>query len=204
MRIKGVNPKIWYEIPGYGGKYQINYAGNIRRILKDGCFREVHPYIKKSNRRRVVKLNCKEHVVMKLMQMTFIGELPKDVVTYHRNGLLTDDCLSNIGMMTRKELGKATGQKNDCSIKIVKLNPEGEVVDCYKSAREAGRVNHMSYQSILDRINGKVKGLYAPDGYVYARDSDREIQKAVRNIELEQKKECGCIFTKAPEIAFDF
>lgn len=90
MRIKQINPRGWYDIPGYDGKYQINYFGNVRRALKRG-YKALHPYIKTTNGRRVVKLNCKEQVVMKLMQITFIGELPPKMVTYHKNGIITDD-----------------------------------------------------------------------------------------------------------------
>ena len=111
MRIKQINPRGWYDIPGYDGKYQINYFGNVRRALKRG-YKALHPYIKTANGRRVVKLNCKEQVVMKLMQITFIGELSPGVVTYHKNGIITDDALNNIGIITRSELGRLTGRGN--------------------------------------------------------------------------------------------
>ena len=204
MRIKQINPNAWYDIPGYDGKYQINYFGNVRRALKNGRCKDLHPYIKSSNGRRVVKLNCKEIVVMKLMQLTFIGELKQGYVTYHKNGLLTDDALNNIGITTRSELGKMTGMWNDCEIPIVKIDSSGEIVDFYKSAREAGRKNNMAYQTILDRINGRAKSLYAPDGYVYVKDKDSAIQKAIRRIELENQKECGVAFVKAPKVKFEF
>lgn len=45
MRIKQINPRGWYDIPGYDGKYQINYFGNVRRALKRG-YKALHPYIK--------------------------------------------------------------------------------------------------------------------------------------------------------------
>lgn len=105
MRIKQINPRGWYDIPGYDGKYQINYFGNVRRALKRG-YKALHPYIKTTNGRRVVKLNCKEQVIMKLMQITFIGELPLGMVTYHKNGIITDDALNNIGIITRSLSGK--------------------------------------------------------------------------------------------------
>lgn len=54
MRIKQINPRGWYDIPGYDGKYQINYFGNVRRALKHG-YKALHPYIKTTNGRRVVK-----------------------------------------------------------------------------------------------------------------------------------------------------
>lgn len=49
MRIDQIKIDEWYDIPGYGGKYQINYYGNIRRALKNGRYKEIHPFIKKSN-----------------------------------------------------------------------------------------------------------------------------------------------------------
>ena len=36
-----------------------------------------------------------------------------------------------------------------------------------RSAREAAKANHMSYQTVLDRCNGKVKNPYALDGFTY-------------------------------------
>lgn len=104
MRIKQISLTEWYDIPGYDGKYQINYFGNIRRALKRG-YKDMHPYIKSSNGRRIVKLNGKEQVVMKLMQITFIGALPPGKVAYHKNGIITDDALNNIGITTRSKLG---------------------------------------------------------------------------------------------------
>lgn len=41
MRIKNVDPKGWYDIPGYDGLYQINYWGNVRKRLKRGCYKQL-------------------------------------------------------------------------------------------------------------------------------------------------------------------
>ena len=62
----------------------------------------------------------------------------------------------------------------------------------------------MSYQAILDRINGRVKSLYAPDGYVYVKDKDRDIQEAIRKIELDSIKKAGIGLQKAIHVQFDF
>lgn len=204
MRIKNIKADAWYDIPGYDGKYQINYFAQVRRTYKNGGFKILSNYIKSKRKIQVVKLNCKERTVLSLMKDTFIGKLPKGYVPYHKNGLLSDNVLSNIGITTKKELGKLTGTWNESEIQIVKINSAGEIVDFYKSAREAGRQNHMSYQTILDRVNGKVKSLYAPDGYVYCKDDDRCIGKAIRRIELDNIEKCGDSLVKAPEITFDF
>lgn len=204
MRIKNIRADMWYDIPGYDGKYQINYFGQVRRVYANGGTKILDGYVKKSNGRRAVKLNCKERLCFHLMRDTFIGELPEGYVLYHKNSILSDDILSNIGVTTRQKLGKMSGTRNGSSFAIVKINSDGEIVDFYKSAREAGRKNYMAYQTILDRVNRKVKSLYAPDGYVYCKDDDRAINRVIRQIELENKKQCGVSFTKAPEILFEF
>ena len=204
MRIKQVDPLSWYDIPGYEGKYQINYFGIVRRTYKNGTAKELHAYVKKSNRRSCVHLNQKEYVVMKLMTDTFWGKLKDGYCTYHKNGILSDNVLSNIGIATKSKLGKITGTNNGCSTAVVKIDQNGQIVDFYKSAREAGRENYMSYQAILDRVNGKVKSLFAPDGFVYIRDKDSVIEKARRRIELKEIKESGIPLVEAPKVQFDF
>ena len=49
MRIKNVNPKGWYDIPGYDGIYQINYWADIRKKLGNGKYKYLKPYVKKNN-----------------------------------------------------------------------------------------------------------------------------------------------------------
>lgn len=112
MRIKNVDPKGWYDIPGYDGIYQINYWADIRKKLGNGKYKHLKPYVKKNNQgKRLIKLKRKEVVVMSLMRITFIGDLPKGYVTYHKNGIKTDDILGNIGVITKKELSKKTGTR---------------------------------------------------------------------------------------------
>lgn len=137
MRIKNVNPKGWYDIPGYDGIYQINYWADIRKKLGNGKYKYLKPYVKKNNQgKRLIKLKRKEVVVMSLMRITFIGDLPKGYVTYHKNGIKTDDILGNIGVITKKELSKKTGQMNGRATKVAKINQDGEIVAFYKSARD--------------------------------------------------------------------
>ena len=189
MRIRRVDPERWYDIPGYDGKYQINYLGEVRRSLKNGKYKNLNPYRKKRSGKMAIKLNCKERDMMRVMGDTFIGALPEGYVMYHKNGLLSDNALCNLGVTTREKLGRLTGQRNDCKIAIVKIDQNGEIVECYRSVREAGRKNFMSYQTILNRINGKTKGLCAPDGYIYARDNEKELQRVLRRLGVQAIEE---------------
>lgn len=183
----------WTDIPGYGGKYQVDKEGNVRHVYASGMTRALSPYHRKmsGSQRLVVKLTRdgkpKGEVLMQLVALTFLGLPPKGHVPYHKNGCQSDNYLNNIAYISKRELGLLTGASSRRR-PVAKLDADGEIVEVYSSAREAARRNHMSYQTVMDRCNGKVKGAFAPDGYAYAwDDSEASIRRAVRKI--EQKKE---------------
>ena len=172
----------WRDIPGYDGIYQINREGDIRtwrwrgdHLMKSP--RLLQQYMRHRgmySRKRVVKLtdhagNAKECSVLQIMAHVWLGGVPAGKVPYHKNGDLADHCINNIGFMTRQELGKKTGASSR-RIPVNKLDKTGEVVAMYPSARAAARDNHMSYQAVLDRCNGKVKKPFALDGHNYQFD----------------------------------
>ena len=67
----------------------------------------------------------------------------------------------------------------------MKIDGTGEIVEVYSSAREAAKQNFMSYQTVIDRCNGKCKSAFAPDGYAYAwEDKEISMRNAIRKIEL--------------------
>jgi hypothetical protein len=172
----------WRDIPGYDGIYQINRDGDVRtwRWRKDHRMktpRLLQPYMRHGgavSRKRVVKLtdhagNAKECSVLQIMAHVWLGGVPAGKVPYHKNGDLADHCVNNIGFMTRQELGRKTGASGK-RIPVNKLDPAGEIVAVYPSARTAAKANHMSYQAVLDRCNGKVKNPFALDGHNYQFD----------------------------------
>lgn len=106
----------WRDIPGYDGKYQANRIGDIRRTFKSGIVRDMTPYRKKNKERRrrlFVKLThngkTKEVPVLQIMAKTWYGEYNKNLIPYHKNGIVTDNRLDNIGFSGKSELGKMTG-----------------------------------------------------------------------------------------------
>jgi hypothetical protein len=171
---------MWRDIPGYDGAYQINLDGEIRsfRWRRERFSSRPKPMIQymrqrgKTSRRRYVKLTdrqgkAKEIAVIKIMAATWLdGEKP-GMVLYHKNGDLSDNNKNNIGYISRKRLGEITGAQSGRKA-VMKINQAGEVVEIYTSAREAGRKNHMSYQTVIDRCCGKVKKPFALDGHTYA------------------------------------
>lgn len=168
----------WRDIPGYGGKYQASRDGDIRRKFESGKVRDMTPYKKRSAKAKKVlrdrlyvklTLNGKsmEVPVLKIMADTWKGEAPEGCVPYHINRIVIDNRADNIGFIGRRELGRLTGGTTRRRKTVFKIDRKGEVVEIYRSAREAAKHNNMSYQTVLDRCNGKVKNPYALDGYNY-------------------------------------
>lgn len=198
--------ETWRNIPGYNGKYQADINGSFRRLYRSGKTRLITPYRKNSNGRKsyILKLTKdgekpREVKVLKIMAETFLGPCPDGYVPYHKNGCQSDFYIQNIAYINQKELGKRTGAMARRH-PVAKINSSGEIVEVYSSAREAGRRNYMSGQTIADRCNGICNSAFAPDGYAYAWD-DREcsLNGAVRRIEQEQGN-----LPKAENAAFDF
>jgi hypothetical protein len=169
---------IWRDIQGYNGKYQVSRLGDVRRVLDNGSYRAMTPYRKSGQKhkailreRQFVKLTingkAKEVAMLKIVQETFLGAAPKNTVPYHKNGLVTDNRADNIGFISRQELGRKTGGNTRKKRTVFKINSKGEIVDIYKSARQAANENNMSYQTILDRCHNKVKKAFELDGYNY-------------------------------------
>lgn len=197
--------ETWRDIPEYGGKYQADREGNIRRVFPSGKTRMMSQYYKKmsGSQRLVVKLTKdkkpKEETVLNVIARTFLGPAPEGCVPYHKNGCQTENHLNNIAYITRKELGKLTGSASGRR-PVVKIDQNGEIVDVYSSAREAARHNYLSRQCVTDRCNGKWKSAFAPDGYAYAwEDKEVSIRKAIRKIE-----QIKGYMPKAPNNTFDF
>lgn len=172
----------WREIPGYGGAYEISWEGQVRSYRWRGAqlTAKPHPltaYMRKRGkcgRALFVKLTdehgkAREVKVLSLVVDVWLGGNRPGLVPYHKNGIPADNYVSNIGFITRKALGQKTGAKSRRK-PVAKVTPDGEVVAIYPSARRAAAANHMSYQTVLDRCNKKVKNPFALDGTTYVFD----------------------------------
>lgn len=58
---------------------------------------------------------------------------------------------------------------------VVKVDRDGKIIARYPSARAAAKVNFMSYQSVLDRCNGKIQKPYGEDGCTFRFDRRKKI-----------------------------
>lgn len=168
----------WRTIQGYGGMYEISDMGDVRswrwRGRRAASPRLLKPFVRKRGRKGrglFVKLTDEHGIardvgVLGLMVDAWLGGKRPGMVPYHKNGDLKDNWVGNIGFATQRELGRKNGG-NSRRVPVVKVTPEGEVVAVYPSARAAAKANHMSYQTVLDRCNGKVKKPFDLDGHTY-------------------------------------
>lgn len=179
----------WRIIPGYDGMYEISSMGEVRswknsrypgRAKKPKLLKTITKKSSKAhgscNRTPYVRLYKEKgkkdvlavHLLMRDVWMK--GKRP-NMVVYHRNGDVTDPCLHNLAYIRKSELGKKSGGKAN-RIPVVKIDRNGEIVECYRSAREAGRKNFMSYDAVLNRCHHKTKNPFALNGYSFRFERD--------------------------------
>lgn len=172
--------KEWREVRGYEGLYEVSFEGLVRRLWKRREPTTLTPYKRKPRRngrrsaREYVKLSDgngegREVAIIKIVGEAWLGPLPPGMVYYHKNGDTSDHHVNNIGKITPKELGRKTGA-SATRRPVRKIDRSGDVVKFYPSARAAARDNYVSYQTVMDRCNGKVKNPFALDGYSYQWD----------------------------------
>lgn len=179
-------PERWRDIPGFCGRYQASTAGQIRKVYtKRGrtVTRLIAAFTKKRHRHSANRKTLMVHLslpdgrrverqVHRLIADTWLGGVPDGMNVVHGNGLHSDNTVENLVYMTTQRLGEKYGG-TATRRPVVKVDRSGVAVEYYRSAREAGRRDHLCYQSVMDRCNGKVKNEYSLTGYTYRWD-DKE------------------------------
>lgn len=166
----------WRDIPGYEGRYQASTEGRIRKIwpgarkpliLKPGQRRrsEKMLYVHLHNGKRFVSLP-----VLRLVAITFC-KVPEGMQVVHRNGLHSDNRLCNAMILTPEDVGRQINGRHHAR-PVVMIDQRGEIVECFKSAREAGRRTGVCFESVRDRCNRQVQDEFRLTGYSYRWDDD--------------------------------
>lgn len=137
--------------------YEVSNYGRFKRFYK-----YKYRYLKtfKKGSLQIIKLHIngksKDYNVAKLVVETFVRKLKPDEVVYHKNGIISDNQLSNLEIITKSEAGKRTGwQSNRKS--IVMLDKEGIIQEVFRGTRDAANKLFISRQTVSDYCNRKVK-----------------------------------------------
>lgn len=172
----------WRIIEGSDDHFFISNYGRIKRKYSKGSIRFLLPYQCKGKCGLFIKtmfLNkYKEIKISKLVAHHFIRPARSGDILIYKNNINTDDFAGNLRYGTMREHGIRTGFKGCGRIKIVKLDPNTmEVIQEYRTIREASRMNHVSHQTINNYLKGRCKSCagyvfgYAAD---YVKDSEED------------------------------
>lgn len=166
------NPKDWKAIPGYEGRYECDRYGRVRstvgkapRLITqfkrrgNACSRGKAVFVKLTD----ANGKSREKLVGRLIYSAWVG--PVKHYIYHKNGMLWDNAVENLTDIPRAEIARLAGYKG-ASRSVVRLDAEGNG-EFYKSAREAGRKNYLSYQTVSDRCNHRIIKDEYIGGYTY-------------------------------------
>lgn len=159
------------DIPGFEGKYYVRLDGTVWHRWKTTATR-LYGYQRGHTRQlKLTDADGKVHLksMSWVMRHTYFAGITQDQALMHRNGLRNDWSVHNLQVVDRSTLGRKHN-RSDTARAVLKCDPDTlEPVAVYKSAREAGRENFMSYQTVLDCCNmkSKIRKGIAPDGFAY-------------------------------------
>lgn len=169
--------EIWREILDCDTPYFVSNYGRVKKKLKT---KEMFllPFRSKSKNTlyNYIKLKIngkyKEVRISSLVANYFLTK-PQDGKEYrvkHLNGVKYDDWASNLEFISLEELGKVTGGMSKAQ-SILQVNPyDYEIIDSFKSAREAAKIIYSNRQSVTDIAN--LNACYSMNGEVFVKEED--------------------------------
>lgn len=146
--------EIWRSI--LNSRYEVSNYGRFRKIYKYKC-RYLKTFKKGSLQIIILTIDGKRKNfnVAKTVMETFVRKLKKNEVVYHKNGIISDNKLSNLIIVTRSEAGKRTGWQSHRK-SIVMLDEKGVISKVFKGTRDASKKLFISRQTVSDYCNKKV------------------------------------------------
>lgn len=169
----------WKILQGYDKQYRISTEGAVEVLTRKGptntfLYKRLKPHRKVGGTGLYIHLwkNGKrlDKSLVRLVYETFVGPLPKNVACYHINGFQNDNRLVNITTLSNKQLGHLTAHMSRRR-GVVKLDRQGNVVEVFRSTREAAKADFTNKQSIILRCNKKLSiDPYELTGFDYRYD----------------------------------
>lgn len=144
--------EIWKSIE-YDPRYQVSNYGRFRKKNPKNGYRYLKPFRKRNLFQ--VKIKDKDFNCARLVANAFIKTLCKEDRVYHKNKNESDNYYRNLEVVSLKELGKRTGHISK-SQRVVEVKDE-DIIRDWPSARKAAKDLFISYQTVMDYCNNKVK-----------------------------------------------
>lgn len=160
---------MWKMIDGYKWPYRINEDARIQKYSDDGWV-DIRPSLYRGRSRAVVKMRLpdgtqKEVPVVWLMADAFMGGRRPGYAIVHKDGAKLNSCLWNLEF--RSMSGAATMSCKNRRRPVLKIDREGNIVEIYKSLREASEKEYVNKNSVMARCFNRVQNPYDLTGYTY-------------------------------------
>ncbi len=167
--------ETWHIIKGSDDQFKVSNYGRFKRVYKIGE-KFLLPVLRKQCGNMVVKVKFKgvykSYRVKDIVAAHFLRKPQPNEVLRHANGIKTDDFAGNLQWIDRKKPGEITGAKSKGK-PVVKVDESGEVLEEYRSAREAARKEPYSRQTITDYCNRVTENSYG-DVFMWLEDYEKE------------------------------
>ncbi len=147
-----ITNEVWKSIE-YDIRYQVSNYGRFRKKNPKNGYRYLKPFRK--HNLFVVKIKDKEMNCARLVANAFIKTLSSNDRVYHKNHLDFDNFYQNLEVMSLQKLGRLTGHISK-SQRVVEVK-NNEIIRDWPSARKAAKDLFVSYQTVMDYCNKKVK-----------------------------------------------
>lgn len=188
--------EVWKEIEGSEGKFLVSDHGRFKRIYgnkPEGKF--LLPYFVKTRKcnknKQFIKVKFKgiykEYNVARLVAYHFIdiyytrdslirkSKADKykyykhdELTVYHKNEIVYDNSACNLEWLDREDLAKKTAHKSKTKGTIVaKDATTGEIIDYFRSTRDAEKHLYVSKQAVSDSLNRKWKTNIVAGTYIF-------------------------------------
>lgn len=165
--------EIWKDILGFEGLYQVSNLGRVKSLkrpygLKEKILKQqlVCGYYQVHLHKNSIEKKCLVH---RLVWIAFNGPIPEGLQVNHINEIKTDNSLSNLNLMTRKENmtwgtaieRRAKKLKNGKKSKsVLQFTLDNILVKEYPSIQQVYRETGFSQGNICGCCNGKYKQMY--------------------------------------------
>lgn len=174
--------RTWYERVEFENEtwkdidetYKISNYGRFKKIYKkypEGKF--MMPYPKTYYRGKLVtKIHGKEPLIHQLVAKYFVDNPHNYDHVCHKNGILHDNYHGNLEYCSKSKASLYGAKaKNINKPSIVAIDSDtGEIIDYFRTSREAADSLYTNRQSVLDSLHGKIKKTMC--GYVFKYEEE--------------------------------
>lgn len=94
--------------------------------------------------------------IAKLIYEAWIGPVPEGCVVYHKDNIIENNDLGNLGIMNKGKF-QSMNSKKTCGRPVVIRGKDGEVIRRYKSMKEYAEKNYVHRQTLIDYRAGRTK-----------------------------------------------